>query len=72
MTLNSLLLSGRLAQMTRLGRLPQGKSGRLALVDTLSLDPRRKLVLVRCDGRCVLVLTGQQDQVLGWLPEMAQ
>lgn len=70
--LGCILLSGRLAQMTRLGRLPQGKSGRLALVDTLSLDPRRKLVLVRCDGRCVLVLTGQQDQVLGWLPEMAQ
>jgi hypothetical protein len=26
-------------------------------------------LLVRCDSRCVLLLTGQQDQVVGWLPE---
>ena len=70
--LGFILISGRIAQMTRLGRQPHGKSGRLALVGSLSLDPRRRLVLVQCDQRCVLVLTGQQDQVLGWLPEVPQ
>jgi len=43
-------------------------SGRLALVQVLALDPRRRLHLIRCDTRHVLVLTGgTQDQVVGWL-----
>ena len=70
--LGFILLSGRIAQMTRLGRRPHGKAVRLTLVDTLSLDPRRRLLLVQCDGRYVLVLAGQQDQVVGWLPELPQ
>ncbi|MBX6373456.1 MAG: flagellar biosynthetic protein FliO, partial [Acetobacteraceae bacterium] len=43
---------------------------RLALVEVLALDPRRRLVLVRCDGREALLLTGGggQDALLGWLP----
>jgi flagellar protein FliO/FliZ len=33
------------------------------------LDGRRRLVLVSCDGRTLLLLTGgPQDVVLGWLP----
>jgi flagellar protein FliO/FliZ len=43
---------------------------RLALEEALALDPRRRLLLVRCDGRGLLLLTGgTQDAVLGWLPE---
>ena len=43
-------------------------SGRLALVHALALDPRRRLHLVRCDDRHVLLLTGgAQDVVVGWL-----
>lgn len=42
---------------------------RLALVEVLALDPRRRLLLVRCDGREALLLTGGgQDALLGWLP----
>ncbi len=64
-----ILLGGRVARLTRFARKPQGASGHLALVDTLNLDPRRRLMLVRCEGRHVLVLTGQQDQIIGWMPE---
>ncbi|MBN8891274.1 MAG: flagellar biosynthetic protein FliO, partial [Rhodospirillales bacterium] len=42
---------------------------RLAVARTLALDPRRRLHLVRCEGRQVLLLTGgAQDIVVGWLP----
>lgn len=62
-----ILLAGRLAQ--RAGLAPQA-SGRLRVEETVALDARRRLVLVRCDGRALLLLTGgAQDQVVGWLPE---
>jgi flagellar protein FliO/FliZ len=49
------------------GLVPRG-GGRLALVEAVALDPRRRLSLVRCDGRHVLVLTGgAQDVVVGWV-----
>ncbi|GGC61653.1 hypothetical protein GCM10011504_44850 [Siccirubricoccus deserti] len=42
---------------------------RLAVQEVLALDPRRRLLLLRCDGREVLLLTGGgQDTVVGWLP----
>ena len=42
--------------------------GRLALVEAVALDPRRRLCLVRCDDRHVLLLTGgTQDLVVGWV-----
>ncbi len=46
---------------------------RLAVQEVLALDTRRRLLLLRCDGREVLVLTGgSQDAVLGWLPAPEQ
>ncbi len=40
----------------------------LALVESLALDPRRRLTLVRCDGRRLLLLTGgERDVVVGWI-----
>lgn len=64
-----ILLAGRVARMTRFAR-PVGAAGaRLALQESLVLDPRRRLLLVRCDGRSVLLMTGPTDQVVGWLPE---
>lgn len=46
---------------------PIGK--RLAVTDSLALGPRRRLLLVRCDGKDLLLLTGgAQDLMLGWLP----
>lgn len=45
-------------------------SGRLAVVQALPLDPRRRLHLVRCDGRHLLLLTGgTADVVVGWIEE---
>ena len=66
-----ILLAGRLARMTRFAR--PGRSGppRLVLQDSLVLDPRRRLLLVQCDGRSVLLLTGPTDRVVGWLPDGA-
>lgn len=42
---------------------------RLAVQEVLALDPKRRLVLVRCDGRDLLLVTGgAADVPLGWLP----
>lgn len=48
-----------------------GRPGRrLGIAEVIALDARRRLILVRCDGREVLLLTGGgQDAVLGWLPD---
>lgn len=65
------LLGQRLAKYFRLTpRLssPTTATTRLEIAQTLTLDPRRKLLLVRCDNRHVLILTGgSQDISLGWL-----
>ncbi len=61
------LLAGRAAR--RLGlAAPQPGAGRLALVQALPLDSRRRVHLLRCDGRHLLVLTGGGgDVMLGWV-----
>jgi flagellar protein FliO/FliZ len=62
-------------QVVRRGwiRLPIAAAGtaqRLAVVQTLALDTRRRVHLLRCDGRHIAILTGgPQDLVIGWLPE---
>ena len=44
----------------------------LSLEATLALDPRRRLSLIRCEGRRLLLLTGGSgDLLLGWLPDTA-
>jgi flagellar protein FliO/FliZ len=54
----------------RAASLARGAGRRLAVEEAVALDTRRRLVLVRCDGRAVLLLTGgAQDLVLGWLPD---
>ncbi len=41
---------------------------RLAVQEVLALAPKRRLVLVRCDDRDLLLLTGGAGEVsLGWL-----
>ena len=62
------LLGGRLA---RWGGLATGTAtGRLlAVEETLALDTRRSLRVIRCGDRRLLLLTGgPSDQMLGWLP----
>jgi flagellar protein FliO/FliZ len=40
---------------------------RLRVEEAVALDSRRRVVLIRCDGRHLLLLTGGgQDLVLGW------
>ncbi len=65
------LAAGWLARTSSFARpLPKGQS-RLRILEVLPLDPRRRLVLVQCDDRCLVLLTGPQDQVVGWLPDAA-
>ncbi len=64
-----ILVIGRVARATRTVRLGASPGRRLRLLETLAVDPKRRLVLLECDGRSVLLLTGVQDQVVGWLPE---
>jgi flagellar protein FliO/FliZ len=62
-------LASRAARWGGLAPRPTG-GRRLELQDTLALDARRRLTLVRCDGRTVLLLTGgAQDLVVGWVSE---
>lgn len=66
-----LLLTPRLIRS--LGYDPSARPGRrLAVVEATAIDPRRRLVLARCDGREVLLLIGgATDIVIGWLPAAA-
>lgn len=61
------VLAGRAARLTGLGKTGSGQ--RLTVQDVLSLDRSRRLCIVRCDGRDVLLLLGSTNQdVIGWLP----
>lgn len=64
------LLAARLARTTGLGRLAfsANSTRRLVVQDSLALDRSRRLLVIRCDGKDVLLLTGgQTDLVVGWL-----
>ncbi|MGE0223908.1 MAG: flagellar biosynthetic protein FliO, partial [Acetobacteraceae bacterium] len=59
------------ARLARFGGIQSRAAGNRLLIieETIALDPRRRLHLVRCAGRRVLVLTGGgSDTVVGWLP----
>lgn len=62
------LLAGRVARGIGLpGRL-HPTHGRLATLQVLPLDARRRLHLMRCDQRNFLLLTGgAEDLMIGWL-----
>jgi flagellar protein FliO/FliZ len=62
-------LAGRAARFSGLARRPA--SGRLLSVqDVIALDSRRRLYLIECQGRRVMLLTGGgQDVVVGWPDE---
>jgi flagellar protein FliO/FliZ len=58
------------ARFLRVGGVPRQGGGRLVAREVLPLDAGRRLHLVQCDGREVLLLTGgAQDVVVGWLPD---
>jgi flagellar protein FliO/FliZ len=53
-----------LAARYRLGSVPARAARRLAVVEALPIDPRRRLVLIRCDDREYLLLLGQDGNRL--------
>lgn len=64
--LGIIVLAGRGARMLRLARPIAAR--RLTLLEALPLDRTRRLHLVACDGRELLLLTGGgTDQVVAWL-----
>jgi flagellar protein FliO/FliZ len=56
--------------LARFGR-PAKTERRLAVVETLVLDPSRRLVLVACDGEEKLILLGE-GQVVGQVAKPAR
>jgi flagellar protein FliO/FliZ len=62
-------LAGRAARFSGLARRPA--SGRLLSVqDVIAIDSRRRLYLIECHDKRVLLLTGGgQDVVVGWPSE---
>jgi len=64
-----LLLLWLAARGARAAGLARQEGRRLAVQEVLAIDGRRRLLLLRCDGRELLLLTGgNQDALLGWLP----
>jgi flagellar protein FliO/FliZ len=63
-----LLLAWGAGQLARRRGLARPGGARLAVVTACAVDSRRRLVVIRCDGREALLLTGPQgDAMLGWL-----
>jgi flagellar biogenesis protein FliO len=64
-----LLLAWGAARFARGRGLVTALPGRLGIRAVCALDARRRLVLIACDGREALVLTGPSgDLFLGWVP----
>lgn len=68
------LLAGIVALLVLLARgaqrfgLAPAAGRRLKAEEVLPIDGRRRLVIIRCDGREALLLVGgPQDVVVGWL-----
>lgn len=70
--LGVLALIGLTAKLARQRLAPRAARTPRALVltETIAIDPRRRLHLIECQQRRVLLLTGGgQDLVVGWLPD---
>ncbi len=62
------LLAWAAGQWARRRGLAAPAAGRLSVVAACAVDARRRAVLLRCDGREALVLTGPAgDTLLGWV-----
>jgi flagellar protein FliO/FliZ len=68
--LGLVLAASRLLRRYAPGAVPGGPR-RLALLEALPLDARRRLLLVSVDGRAVLLLTGGPQDLAIPLPEAA-
>ncbi len=62
-------IGSRGVQFFGLAARVRGGGESLRIEETLVLDARRRLYLVRCaDRRLVLLTGGERDQVVGWIP----
>jgi flagellar protein FliO/FliZ len=62
-------LAGRAARFGGFARRPASGS-HLSVQDVIALDARRRLYLIQCQDKHVLLLTGgSQDVVVGWPSE---
>ncbi len=51
-------------------RRPTDTARRLRLSETIALDTKRRLHLIACDGKSLLIETGGPNDIfLGWLPD---
>ena len=58
----------RAAGLARVSTRPGG-TARLTIEDTIAIDRSRRILLVRCDDRELLLLAGPTTEtILGWLP----
>ena len=65
-------LIGAVAKLVQFsGWRPQSRSSRtLILRESIALDPRRRIHLVQCGPRQVILLTGGgQDLIIGWMQD---
>lgn len=61
-------IAARLLKISGLAPMT-AQPGRLAIEAILSLDSKRRLLLVRCDHQSLLILTNpSNDTIVGWLP----
>ena len=64
-----LLLAWGVARLAQRRGLAMAAPGRLGVRGACAVDARRRLVIIACDGREGLLLTGPTgDHFLGWLP----
>lgn len=65
-------LFGRGARLAGLASRPARTGRTLSIAEVVPLDARRRLYLISCRDRQLLLLTGPEgDHALGWLPESA-
>ncbi|MDE2334158.1 MAG: flagellar biosynthetic protein FliO [Rhodospirillales bacterium] len=55
------------ARLLARGGIAGPRAARLSLVQMLPLDTRRRVLLLRCDDREFLVLSGTTETFLGWI-----
>jgi len=60
-----------LGRFARAGGIAPRAGRDLAVREVIALDSRRRLHLIRCNGRDVLLMTGgAHDVVVGWVPQL--
>lgn len=63
-------LSARALRLTKFVRVDPGRTKSMAIEAVLAIDSQRRLVLITCENkRVLLMIGGRQDLLVGWLSE---